>query len=93
MYYNECMNSKHRKTLAEIFSIPINGAMEWARIEALLKAIGCEVLEGKGSAVTFRKDGLFVFVHRPHPHKEALRYRVVMVKDFLEKLNLGQEVT
>ncbi|MCL2076555.1 MAG: type II toxin-antitoxin system HicA family toxin [Betaproteobacteria bacterium] len=86
------MNSKHRKTLAGIFAVPTKGTLEWARIEALLVAIGCEVQEGKGSAVTFRKDGLSLFVHRPHPGKESLHYRVERARDFLEQLNLMQEL-
>ena len=70
------MNSTHRKTLAAVFADPLNGALEWRRIEALLVAAGCTVSEGKGSSVTFEKGGLRAYFHRPHPSKEALRYRV-----------------
>lgn len=70
------MNSTHRKTLVAVFADPLNGAMEWRHIEALLVAAGCTVTEGRGSSVTFEKDGLRVHFHRPHPRKEALRYRV-----------------
>jgi hypothetical protein len=70
------VNNTHRKTLAAVFADPVNGAIEWRRIEALLVAVGCEVVEGSGSSVTFEKDGLRVRFHRPHPAKEALRYRV-----------------
>lgn len=77
------MNSTHRKTLAAAFADPVNGALEWRRIEALLVAVGCSVTEGSGSSVTFEKDGLRVRFHRPHPHKEALRYRVRDARDFL----------
>jgi len=31
------MNKKHAQTLESIFSAPINGNIEWSRIEALLK--------------------------------------------------------
>jgi hypothetical protein len=77
------MNSKHRKTLETIFAKPINGNLEWARIEALLLAVGCQVMEGAGSSVTFSKDGVRAYFHRPHPQKEALRYRVQAAHDFL----------
>ena len=70
------MNSTHRKTLAAVFADPLNGALEWRRIEALLIAAGCTVSEGKGSSITFEKGGLRAYFHRPHPRKEALRYRV-----------------
>ncbi|GHT92396.1 hypothetical protein AGMMS49545_09900 [Betaproteobacteria bacterium] len=77
------MNNKHRKTLADIFRNPLNGALEWARIENLLSNIGCDVIEGAGSQVSFCKAGQVLNVHRPHPQKEALRYRVKSVRDFL----------
>ena len=37
------MNNKHRKALQELFTDPINGGMEWGRIEALLTGLGCRV--------------------------------------------------
>ena len=77
------MNSTHRKTLVAVFADPLNGALEWWRIEALLIAAGCSVTEGKGSSVTFEKDGHRVYFHRPHPGKEALRYRVRDARNFL----------
>ncbi|WP_281241828.1 type II toxin-antitoxin system HicA family toxin [Thiocapsa roseopersicina] len=42
-------------------------------MEALLVAVGCLVIEGSGSAVTFEKDGRKANFHRPHPRKEAPR--------------------
>lgn len=80
------MKRNHRKTLAEIFRHPVNGALEWARIESLLIHIGCDVIEGAGSQVSFCKAGQILNVHRPHPQKEALRYRVKTVRDFLESI-------
>lgn len=77
------MNSAHRKTLAAVFADPVNGALEWRRIEALLVAVGCTRVEGSGSSVTFERGGLKVFFHRPHPGKEALRYRVRDARTFL----------
>ncbi len=82
------MNSKHRKTLEAIFSDPINGNLEWSRIEALLLTVGCRIIEGNGSAVTFEKDGRRANFHRPHPRKEALKYRVKDVREFLMKLGI-----
>jgi hypothetical protein len=82
------MNSKHRKTLEAIFSSPVNGNLAWARIEALLGAAGCRVIEGSGSSVTFEKDGLRAHFHRPHLQREALSYRVRMVREYLEKLGV-----
>lgn len=82
------MNNKHYKTLAMLFSEPINGNVEWSRIESLLVAIGCQVIEGSGSSVTFEKAGKRAYFHRPHPKKEALKYRVKLVRAFLIKLGI-----
>lgn len=51
------MTGKHRKTLEAIFTNPVNGNIEWSRIEALFVAVGCVVVEGSGSSVTFEKTG------------------------------------
>lgn len=65
---------------------PVNGNIAWARIEALLLTLGCRVIEGSGSAVTFEHGGRRANFHRPHPAKEALRYRVMALREFLAKI-------
>jgi len=82
------MNSAQRKTLVAVFADPVNGALEWRRIEALLLTVGCAVVEGSGSSVTFEKDGRRVRFHRPHPAKEALRYRVLDARAFLTSIGV-----
>ncbi len=64
----------------------VNGNIDWVRIEALLIALECQVIEGPGSAVTFEHNGRKANFHRPHPGKEALRYRIEAVREFLEKI-------
>ena len=83
-----CMNSKQRKTFSAIFANPVNGNIEWRRIESLLVALGCELIEGSGSRVTFIFNGQRADFHRPHPGKEALRYRVKVVRAFLRKIGI-----
>ncbi len=80
------MKTKHRKILAAIFADPVNGNMKWSEIEALLVALGCRVIEGTGSSVTFERDGVRAYFHRPHPDKEALRYRIKDARDFLIRI-------
>ncbi len=82
------MNSKNRKALQAIFADPVNGNREWRDIEALLVAAGCRIVEGKGSLVTFEKDGVRATFHRPHPDKASLRYRVKGARDFLTQLRI-----
>lgn len=79
------MNNKQRQTLLAIFSDPVNGNMEWRKIESLLLALGCELVEGSGSRVTFLLNGQRLDLHRPHPGKEALRYRVKDTRLFLQR--------
>jgi len=83
------MNSKHQKTLEAIFRNPVNGSVEWSRIEAVFVACGCTVVEGSGSSVTFEKFGKRGYFHRPHPQKEALRYRMVDARNFLESIGVS----
>jgi HicA toxin of bacterial toxin-antitoxin, len=80
------MKAKHKRTLNDIFTDPINGNIEWRKIEALFVSLGCRVVEGSGSSVTFEKDGIRAYFHRPHPDKAAFRYRVKDARTFLELL-------
>lgn len=82
------MNSKHRKTLEAVLAEPVNGNIEWARIESLLASLGCRVIEGAGSSVTFEWHGRKASFHRPYPGKEALRYRVRAVREFLQRIEI-----
>jgi hypothetical protein len=78
------VNGAHRKTLEKVLADPINGNIDWSRIEALLRALGCQVAEGAGSVVTFEFNSRKLTVHRPHPGRAALRYRVLAVRDFIQ---------
>lgn len=82
------MNATHKKTLEIIFTIPVSKSLEWRRIEALLVAMGCQVIEGNGSRVRFEKDGLIATFHRPHPAKEAKPYQVRDARQFIESLGV-----
>jgi hypothetical protein len=83
------MNSKHKKTLNAILAEPVNGNIEWSRIESLLVSLGCRIIEGAGSSVTFDWQGRRATFHRPHPHKEALRYRVKATREFLQRMEIN----
>ena len=82
------MNSRHRKTLDAVFAEPTKTNIVWADIEALLIAVGCDVIEGSGSRVRFNFHGHIEFFHRPHPRKEAVRYQVKQAKEFLTELGV-----
>lgn len=82
------MNATHRKTLIAIFAEAVSKSLEWRRIEALLVALGCRVIEGNGSRVRFEKGGIIGTFHRPHPTKEAKPYQVRDARLFLENLGV-----
>jgi predicted RNA binding protein YcfA (HicA-like mRNA interferase family) len=82
------MNSRNRKTLAILFSEPVPRSLEWRRIESLLLASGCELIEGRGSRIAFKHGDLRADFHRPHPKKEAKPYQVRAAREFLRELEV-----
>lgn len=82
------MNSTHRKTLEAIFASPVSGNLPWRKIESLFMALGAVKDEGSGSAVTFFLNAQRADFHRPHPQKEALKYRVKAAREFLENAGI-----
>ena len=82
------MNRKHEKTLRAIFADPVNGNIEWRKIEALLLALGATRAERAGAAVNFTLNSVVAQFHRPHPDRAALRYRVRDVRRFLEQAGI-----
>jgi len=82
------MNSKHRRTLTTVFSEPVPRNLEWKRVESLLLAAGCELIEGHGSRIAFKRGNLRADFHRPHPRKEAKPYQIRAAREFLRKLEV-----
>ncbi|TPJ38606.1 type II toxin-antitoxin system HicA family toxin [Mesorhizobium sp. B261B1A] len=82
------MNSKHRRVLKAIFTDPVSGSIEWIAVEALLVAVGCQVIEGSGSRVRFVFKSEVETFHRPHPSKEAKRYQVRDARQFLLRIGV-----
>lgn len=86
---NSLVNRRHGRTLQAIFAEPVNGNVEWRRIEALFLALGAVRTERAGAAVSFDLNGTVAQFHRPHPDKAALRYRVKDARRFLEQAGVG----
>lgn len=74
--------------MESIFAEPTSKALAWDRIESLLKAVGCEVVEGNGSRVRFVYGARVSLFHRPHPHKEAKAYQVEQARVFLTQIGV-----
>ena len=75
-----------------IFSVPTRASINFSDIEKLLIALGAEKVEGSGSRVAFvMANGEKWEHHRPHPNKEARKYQVESVREFLERLGYKDE--
>lgn len=82
------MNSKHRKTLQEIYAEPVRAGIAWRDIEALFLGLGAMVKEGAGSRVNVMLNGRVAVFHRPHPHKETDKGAVKSVRRFLNEAGI-----
>ena len=86
------MNRKHQKILAAIFTKPTLASINFSDIEKLLVSLGAERFEGSGSRIAFvMPNNLKWEAHRPHPNKEAKKYQVESVREFLERLDISNE--
>ena len=82
------MKAKHRRTLEAILSTPTLGGIVFSDIEALIRALGGEVREGEGSRVVFELKGRRMYLHRPHPGKEARKYQVEELREWFNRLEV-----
>ena len=78
------MNNRQRKTLDAVFSNPLRSDIAWSDIESLLRALGAEIEEGRGSRVRIVLNGERAIFHRPHPERVTDKGAVRSVRDFLE---------
>lgn len=83
------MKSKHRRTIEAIFSHPTRSGILFADIESLLMALNGEVREGEGSRVVFELNGKRKYMHRPHPGKEAKKYKVEDIREWFKELGVS----
>ncbi len=79
------MNKRHRKTLDAIFDTPVRSDIEWKEIEALFKALGGDISEGRGSRVRVALKGVRAVFHRPYPKKETDKGAVKSIRRFLKE--------
>lgn len=78
------MNSAQRKTLAAIFERPTRADVRWSSIEGLMRALGGEVTEGRGSRVRFKLGDRVATFHGPHPKRVTGKATLEDVRRYLE---------
>ena len=84
------MNKKQRQTLEKIFEKPERSDIPWENIESLLKALGADVSEGKGSRVRVALNDVRAVFHRPHPERVTSKGAVKSVRRFLIEAEVRQ---
>jgi len=82
------LSGKHRKVLEGVFSDPVRADIAWRDIEALFRALGAAISEGRGSRVHVKLGEVWASFHRPHPRKETDRGAVRSVRDFLNNAGI-----
>ena len=79
------MKGKAKKTLEEIFAVPIKSNIAWKDIESLFQSLDADISEGQGSRVRISLNGIRAVFHRPHPRKEIDKGALVSVRRFLKE--------
>lgn len=82
------MKSKHRKTLEAIFKRPTLGGIAFSDIEASVESLGGDVREEESSRIAFELSSRREYMHRPHPGKEAKKYQVEAIRQWLTDLGV-----
>ncbi len=85
------MNNKQRKTLKEIFDLPVRSDIKWTSIGKLFEALGAKVSQGNGSRVRVSLNKVKAVFHEPHPEKETDKGAVKSVKEFLENAGIDPD--
>ena len=83
------LSGRHRGTLDAIYAEPTRANVAWNDVEALFRALGAEVTEGRGSRVRVALNGERAVFHRPHPEKELSKSAVRSVREFLGNAGVG----
>lgn len=82
------MNTKNKKTLRAVFAMPTKVNIKFADIESLFVSLNGKITEGAGSRMSVTVSVETVFLHRPHPGKEAKKYQVENTREFLKKIGV-----
>jgi len=83
---------KHDETLAAIFADPVRANISWAAVESMLRYLGAEISEGRGSRVRIALHGVRAVFHRPHPQKETNKGTVRSLRHFLTEARIKPEL-
>lgn len=77
------MNNKQRRTLKCVFTKPEPSDIVWTDIESMLRGLGADITEGRGSRVRVALNDVRSVFHRPHPERVTNKGAVASVRKFL----------
>jgi HicA toxin of bacterial toxin-antitoxin, len=69
----------------------VRADIEWREVASLLKALGAEITEGRGSRVRVSLNGIRAVLHEPHPEKEMRKGAVRSLKGFLREAGVQND--
>jgi len=78
------MNRKQQRTLALIFSHPVNANINWKEIESLFIELGATLSQRAGSRVGVRLFGERRVFHRPHPSPYTDKGAVASIREWFK---------
>ena len=87
----EKLSHKRHRTLAAVFEEPVRANVSWSDVENLLKGLGAELSEGRGSRVRIYLNGVRAVFHRPHPRKETDKGALRSMRRFLLEAGITPE--
>jgi hypothetical protein len=85
------VSRRPRRTLARVFEEPARPDVRWSDIEALLRALGSELSEGRGSRIRVALNGVRAVFHRPHARPETGRAALRSVRRLLTEAGFADE--
>ena len=77
------MNSKHQKTLKNLFDSPVKKNIKWLDVEKLIVGVGGQIWQGDGSRIRIVLGEQSLNIHTPHPRKELKPYQVRAIRKLL----------
>lgn len=86
------MNSKQKKTLANIFSTPVKTNIKWTAVESLIKSLGGTIDQGSGSRVRIVINDIALNIHTPHPGNELKPYQVRAIRKLFSETGVNNEL-
>ena len=85
------IRGRQMRTLHRIFERPRRADVRWSEVVSLLKAMGAQVSEGKGSRVRVLLNETRAVLHRPHPADEINKAALASIERFLKEAGVRPE--